>query len=344
MNPKKLQEILDRIATTRVAVLGDFCVDAYWMIDPSAAEISVETGKRTQPVKTQRYSLGGAANMAHNLVDLGVGSVSAIGVIGDDLFGRELVHLLSETGVDVEGLLVQARQWDTPVYGKPYYGEEEQQRIDFGMFNRIEADTEQRLIHQLEQTLPSVGSVIVNQQVTHGIYGKHLVCEINRIIAERPEKSFVVDSREISGAFRHAILKLNQWEATHLAGFSEPPSDESIPREKLVQYARKIARETDAKAVFVTHESRGLVAVDGAQEVDVPGIRIRGRMDPVGAGDTGTSAVAAALAASATIGEAAELANLASAVTVQKLFQCGTASPEEILAMAESPDSETNGS
>jgi rfaE bifunctional protein kinase chain/domain len=297
----------------------------------------LETGKRTQPVRTQRYSLGGASNVVHNLVDLGVGSVFAVGVIGDDLFGRELVHLLSEIGVDVEGLLVQERQWDTPVYGKPYYGEEEQQRIDFGMFNRIEPDTEQRLIQQLERTLRSVQSVIINQQLANGIYGERLVKGINRIISKHPDKSFIVDSREISGAFRKAVLKLNQWEAARLAGV-EQPSGGIIPREELLQYARKIKNQAVAKAVFITRESRGMVVYDGGPEVDVPGIQILNRIDPVGAGDTGVSAVAAALAGGATVGEAAELANFASAVTVQKLFQCGTASPEEILDIGSSPD------
>ena len=337
MDRKPLNQILDEISTTRVAVLGDFCLDAYWMIDPRAGEASLETGKRTQPVKAQRYSLGGASNVVHNLVDLGVESVCAIGVIGDDLFGRELVHLLSEIGADVEGLLIQERHWDTPVYGKPYYGEEEQQRIDFGMFNRIGPNTEQRLIQQLERTLRSVQSVIINQQLAGGIYGADLVKGINGIISRKPDQCFIVDSREISGAFRKAVLKLNQWEAARLAGV-EKPSGGIIPREELLRYARKIKDETDARAVFITRESRGMVVYDGEQEVDVPGIQLLNRIDPVGAGDAGVSAVAAALAGGATVGEAAELANFASAVTVQKLFQCGTASPEEILEIGSSPD------
>ncbi|MCK5327896.1 MAG: HAD family hydrolase, partial [Candidatus Latescibacteria bacterium] len=148
---------------------------------------------------------------------------------------------------------------------------------------------------------------------------------------------FIVDSREISGAFRKAVLKLNQWEAARLAGV-EKPSGGIVPREELFRYARKIKDKTDAKAIFITRESRGMVVYDGEQEVDVPGIQLLNRIDPVGAGDAGVSAVAAALAGDATVSEAARLANFASAVTVQKLFQCGTASPEEILEIGSSPD------
>jgi rfaE bifunctional protein kinase chain/domain len=332
-----LKEILDEVSITRVAVIGDFCLDAYWMLEPSAAEVSLETGKLTQPVKEQRYSLGGASNVVHNLVDLGVRSVFAIGVVGDDLFGRELVHLLSQIGVDVGGLLVQEERWDTPVYGKPYHRDEEQQRIDFGMFNRIEPVTEHRLIQQLEKTLNEVQSVIINQQLASSVYGEDLVKGINRIISQHPDRCFVVDSRQRSGAFRKAHLKVNQWEAARLAGV-EKPSGGIIPVEELMQYARKIKEKTAAEAIFITRESRGMVVYDSRRDVDVPGIQILKRIDPVGAGDTGVSAVAAALAGGATVGEAAELANFASAVTVQKLFQCGTASPEEILEIGSSPD------
>jgi rfaE bifunctional protein kinase chain/domain len=337
MDQKRLKEILDRVSTTRVAVIGDFCLDAYWMLEPSAAEVSLETGKLTQPVKEQRYSLGGASNVVHNLVDLGVKSVFGIGVVGDDLFGRELVHLLSRIGVDVGGLLVQEEHWDTPVYGKPYHCDEEQQRIDFGMFNQIEPDTEQRLIQQLEKALSSVQSVIINQQLPNGIYGGNLAKGINRIVSQHPDRCFVVDSRQKSGAFSKAYLKVNQWEAARLAGV-EKPSGGIIPLEELMHYARKIKDKTAAEAIFITRESRGMVVYDGRQDVDVPGIQILKRIDPVGAGDTGVSAVAAALAGGAAVGEAAEVANFASAVTVQKLFECGTASPEEILVIGSSPD------
>lgn len=50
MEKEQLQKILTDISTLKIAVLGDFCLDAYWFIDESEREISVETGQRTQPV------------------------------------------------------------------------------------------------------------------------------------------------------------------------------------------------------------------------------------------------------------------------------------------------------
>ena len=76
-----LRETLDAIPSARVTVFGDFCLDAYWLIDPDASELSVETGLPVRRVRQQRYSLGAAGNIVANLVALGVGHVRAVGLV-----------------------------------------------------------------------------------------------------------------------------------------------------------------------------------------------------------------------------------------------------------------------
>ena len=58
MTRERLEELLQLIRSVRIGVIGDFCIDAYWMIDPSLSEISVETGLPTRAVRLQRYSAG----------------------------------------------------------------------------------------------------------------------------------------------------------------------------------------------------------------------------------------------------------------------------------------------
>lgn len=326
MEISRLKQVLEDISNTGVAVVGDFCLDAYWMIDPSPVEISLETGKPTQRVKEQRYTLGGASNVVNNLAAMGAESVLAIGVIGDDLFGRELVRQLAEMGVDTGGLLIQDRRWDTPVFGKPHHEGEEQRRMDFGMYNKLEPETEQGLIEQLEKSLDSVQAVIINQQVDNSIYTQRLIKEFNRIISSHPDTYFVVDSRQNSGAFNGVYLKLNQDEAGRLAGTDE-----------LGECARNIKQKISARAVIITRGEKGLLVYDDQGLNEIPGIQISKEIDPVGAGDTAVAAIAASLGCGACPREAAEIANLAAAVTVQKLFQCGTASPEEILSVVPAP-------
>ena len=77
METGTLRGILAAVRDARIGVIGDFCLDAYWTMDPSLSEISVETRLATRPVRAQRYSLGGAGNVVSNLVAMGVGRVSA---------------------------------------------------------------------------------------------------------------------------------------------------------------------------------------------------------------------------------------------------------------------------
>ncbi len=336
MDRTRLEALLETIKTTRVAVMGDFCIDAYWILDPSGSEISLETGKPTQTIRTQRYGLGGAGNVVNNLVDLGIGQVYAVGVVGDDLYGREMKAMLAAIGVNVDGMVVQSDGWDTAVYGKPHVDREEQSRIDFGAFNAISPASEQQLIRNLETTLASAQAVILNQQIVRGINSDALIAELNRVIAAHPDRVFIVDSRHKSNQYEGAILKLNDVEAGRLVGVPREVGD-VVLLEEVHEYVAKLHERT-GRPVLVTRGGRGCVGYDGRQFCDVPGVQILTPVDPVGAGDAAVSAMAGALAGGATVGEAAELGNFAAAVTVRKLEQCGTATPAEIIEIGADPD------
>jgi bifunctional ADP-heptose synthase (sugar kinase/adenylyltransferase) len=109
MKKELLQKIIGDIKSVKIAVLGDFCLDAYWFIDESKSEISIETGQMTRPVKQQRYSLGGAGNVTNNITAMGVKDVRAFGVIGPDPFGYEMVKVMKQNGINPKNLLVQEK-------------------------------------------------------------------------------------------------------------------------------------------------------------------------------------------------------------------------------------------
>jgi bifunctional ADP-heptose synthase (sugar kinase/adenylyltransferase) len=170
MTPEHLKILLAKITKARVGVIGDFCLDAYFVQDPSHSEVSLETGLPTRTVKKQWYSLGGAANVVNNLWAMGVKNISAFGVIGRDPFGKEITDKLKDMGVSTEGLLIQSADWDTHVYTKPIEKNREQNRIDFGNFNQLQTETRSRLIQSLEKALPALDLIIISQQVLSGIH------------------------------------------------------------------------------------------------------------------------------------------------------------------------------
>jgi phosphoglycolate phosphatase-like HAD superfamily hydrolase len=84
------------------------------------------------------------------------------------------------------------------------------------------------------------------------------------------------------------------------------------------------------KTVFVTRGDRGCLVVEGKKTTLVPGLHIIEKTDPVGAGDSMLAGITAAMAGGADPVTAATFGNFAAGVTVQKLYQTGTASPDEI--------------
>jgi rfaE bifunctional protein kinase chain/domain len=328
-----IEAVLLRMRDRTVTVFGDFCVDAYWALEQGAPEVSIETGLPVKRVLAQRYSLGGAGNVVANLAALGVGSVRAVGVAGADIFGQKLRELLTVCGAATDGLL-QVADWQTMVYAKPCFGDQEDSRIDFGAFNKTPNGLIDALLAELEKAIVHSSAVILNQQVPGGLSSPQTIARINEMVARYPAVTFLVDARHYPEYYKGAALKLNMAEAARLLGeTADRAATESAAETLALRLHRRIG-----KPAFLTRGEYGLaVAVDGEVTV-IPGIQVIERTDTVGAGDTVVAALAASLAAGASPLQAATLANLAAVITVKKLQTTGTASPEEILAAAEEPN------
>ncbi|MCG3147045.1 MAG: Bifunctional protein HldE [Verrucomicrobiae bacterium] len=337
MPPRQsLENLLRALGTIRVGVIGDFCVDAYWTMDYSASEASIETGLTTRPVRRQRYTLGGAGTIVNNLVALGVGHIEVFGVVGDDPFGRELERLLEACHIGHAGLLTQTDEWDTPVYVKPLREDREENRLDFGNFNRLTDTLATELLRRLETALPELDAVIINEQIRTGIHTPFTQARLNQLFRAHPGKIFIVDARYNPAVYEHCLHKLNDREATRLTGATHQPDDLIILDE-----ARQAAQDLFTRwrqPVIVTRGARGAIAVDATGLQLVPGLHIVNPTDPVGAGDSFLAGLAAALATGRSTVEAATFGNFVAGVTVQKLFQTGTATPAEILAIGADPD------
>ncbi len=336
MDQRRIKEILAKIEHVTVAVYGDFCLDAYWMLDPRGSEVSEETGLHARAVARHYYSLGGASNVVANLAALKPKKIHVIGVIGDDIFGRELRRQFDQLGIDTTYLVVQRENFDTVTFGKPYLAEAEEPRIDFGFFNRRSAGTDRALLEGIRHALQTADALIANEQVPGSITDLSFIEKASQLFHEFGDKVVLLDSRHYGDRFQHIYRKTNDREAARLNGVQVGRED-VIPLAEVKRVRAELYQQFH-RPVFLTRGARGLLAVDSAGVHEVPGIQLLTKLDPVGAGDTVTSALALCLGAGVAPAEAAEFANFAAAVTVQKLFQTGTANGAEILAVAQDPD------
>jgi len=336
MKKQQLQKILDDITSVKIAVVGDFCLDAYWFIDETMCEISVETNQATRPVRQQRYSLGGAGNVTSNLAAMGIKDLRAFGVIGTDPFGAEMVRIMKETGIQSRNLLAQDEVWHTHTYAKPYVDEKELNRVDFGNYNQLSKKTADLLISNLIHEIPQVDIILINQQVPSGIHTDYFKNRLLEVIRKFPEKMFIVDSRNFNDYYDETIHKMNDTEAARLCGLMKSP-DEVVLHSEVVSYARMLYGRF-RKPLFITRGSKGSLTIDQSGILEVPGLMIISRVDTVGAGDSYLAGAAATLAAGYDMSIAAKIGTFVAGVTVQKLFQTGTATPEEILSIGQDPD------
>jgi len=336
MKEQRINETLARIRNVKVAVYGDFCIDAYWLLDPCGSEVSLETGLQAQAVGRHYYSLGGASNVVANLAALEPASIQVIGVIGDDIYGRELTRQLRELSVDTSYLVVQKDNFDTVAFGKPYIESKELPRMDFGFFNKRTEATDQALLKGIKNALQTADALIFNQQVPGSITSESFIDSANELFKKFGDKIVLLDSRHYGRKFRNIYRKTNDLEAAQLNNV-DVKLDDVLALADVKKYAENLYKQFN-KPVFLTRGSRGIITVDSDGYHEVPGIQLLKKLDIVGAGDTVTSALALCLGGGVCPAEAAEFANLAAAVTVQKLFQTGTASGPEILEVGKDTD------
>jgi bifunctional ADP-heptose synthase (sugar kinase/adenylyltransferase) len=147
---------------------------------------------------------------------------------------------------------------------------------------------------------------------------------VAEIASKYPELLILADSRRSLREFPKIGYKMN---AAELAAMVTATAVLDI--EQVKTQAEEVSRET-GRPVFVTLSEKGIVAANKGEAIHIPALPVRGEIDIVGAGDSVTANLTAALAAGAELRESLELAMLASSSVIHQLGTTGTASPEQM--------------
>jgi rfaE bifunctional protein kinase chain/domain len=322
-----LPALFEQISRLKVGVIGDFALDMYFDLNTQTGEGSIETGLDVHWGARPQASPGAAGNVVQNLLALGVGQVWVVGCVGPDLFGREMRHLFDRQGVRTQYLITVERGWDTCVYTKPMEAGQEANRIDFGSRNALPDEQFAHLLNSLRELLPQLDALIINGQFLHPLLTPDRLPALNDLLRQHSNVRFVADLRDSGFRMRGVTLKVNTAE---LARFQKVTLPKEPDTDWCLVHGRALAETIDGPVV-VTRGEAGILYVSQTESHAVAGLQLPSPLDTVGAGDTVVAALTASLAAGASPSQALILANLAAAVTVQKIGQTGTASPEEIM-------------
>jgi rfaE bifunctional protein kinase chain/domain len=334
MTPPRLDEILERFPSARIAVLGDFFLDKYMDIDPSLEEISVETGKPAHQVASVRCSPGAAGTVVSNLAALGAGELHAVGFTGEDGEGWELRRGLAQLGCSTDHLHATHARF-TPTYLKPRNQEVaglegEHSRIDTKNRQQTPKDIEQGIIDSLTQLAADVDAIIIMDQAEARDCGGVTAAvrdHLADLAKQHPRVIFWADSRRRIREYRNVIIKPNEFEAI---GNNDPRPGDTVDPVELQEAAGKLSETTQAP-VFITRGADGMFVTD-PEWTSVPGVQVEGETDTTGAGDSATAGCVLALCAGATCPEAALIGNLVASITVQQLATTGTAETDVLPA------------
>lgn len=323
----ELESLLKKVDGARVGLIGDLCLDMYWVSDMRLSELSRETPHYPLPVVAERYAPGGAGNVAGNLAALRPGHLAVIGLVGTDWRGDLLVKSLAECGVDGK-YVVREPGLMTNTYIKPLrrgisdvvY---EDPRLDFENRAPLSPDCERKVLAALDEAAPDLDVICVSDQMKYGCVTPAVrarLCELGRA-----GKTVVVDSRDNAAAYCDVTVKPNEVEAARAFGKGGEPG---LP--ELAELACDIAARNH-RVTLMTLGDKGCFVADEERVVRCPACEVEPPIDFCGAGDTFLAGYGALLAGGATPLQAAQVATLCSAVTIKKIGTTGTATRREVL-------------
>ena len=313
MQETELYRRFREIRPVSVVVVGDVILDEY--ISGDINRISPEAPVGVLDCSSEEYMLGGAANVAANVVKLGSRAI-LLGVTGRDPDAATLKKLLKKDGID-SGWLVSAG--DRPTIKKSRIMSRRQQllRIDRENRNPITAAIERRLMANFRKALVKADGVIISDY-DKGLLTKKLLREIIAH-ARKKGKPVVVDPKGDSfSKYRGAeIITPNRAELEKSAGMS-------LPDQKSVEKAaRRLIKKGSVSGVLATLGGDGMALFmkdgDGwffptvAREV----------FDVTGAGDTVVAVFTTSLLGGLLPEEAASLSNYAGGLQVAHLGALG---------------------
>lgn len=304
---------MERLATyihdfhrVTVLVIGDLIADHY--IWGKVERISPEAPVPIVDVQRESYMLGGAGNVANNILSL-EGKIRICGVVGHDEMGRWITHELRAQGVDTSGMIVEEAR---PTTKKTRVVAHSQHvvRFDHEQRGEISAGAQERILEYV-RTHQSQTKVLVLSDYAKGVVTRSLVKGVLEIAKENSIPVVVDPKMKHFDYYTGAtIITPNTAEASIASGITIQ-NDDSLRRA-----GETLLNQSDATAILITRGEHGMSLFErGKTVMNIPSVG-REVYDVTGAGDTVVGAMALSLASGACFSEAAAIANYAAGIVV----------------------------
>ena len=333
MDPKRFSQIAARYPKLKIAIVGDFCLDRYLEIDPERSEKSIETGRPVHNVVRVRPQPGGAGTVLNNLLALGIGRIFPVGFAGEDGDGFELLRALKADQRVHLDYFSTSHHRSTFTYTKPILVSRgkpptELSRLDIKNWTRTPVEVEKQLARNVRACSRDVDAIILLDQVDlpdTGVVTSSVRKVIREITKRDPSLLIMADSRRGLCQIPQISLKMNSLELAKAMSLRSP-----ISLEKIKSLARKHAY-IQQRPVFVTLGKKGILGCTSEGNIGfAPAHPVHGPIDVVGAGDSVTANLVAALAVGGSLTETMAISMAAASIVIHQLGTTGTATVRQI--------------
>ena len=311
-----IADILRAMSGKRVLVVGDVMLDRF--IYGRTERVSPEAPSLVLAADRQEQMLGGAANVAVNVIALGA-QCHLIGLCGTDGIARELAEEIARYPAITADLVPDPARTTTlkvrlvnPQFNTHLL------RLDWEVTAPASADVLDKLVERSVAAVAGADVVILSDYMK-GVLQRPLIAAI-AAEAEARGIPVVVDpkGRDFARYRGVSVIAPNLHEVSLALGRAVPQEEAAIE-----QAAAELTAISGCTAVVVKRSQFGVQLVDGGRTVACFPTVARRVTDVSGAGDTLVAALGMALAAKASLRDAARIANAAAGVAVAKK---GTAS------------------
>lgn len=306
-NPKKL---IARFSKVKILIIGDVMLDRYWW--GSVSRISPEAPVPVVQLEKTSLAPGGAANVAVNIAALGAIPL-LIGVVGDDDEGKFLSEILNKSNISAN-LLLKIEERPTTVKTRIVAHNQHVVRIDNEKTNFLQKEQEETLWLSIENELNKVDLVVISDYAK-GLLSRKL---LSRLITSAREnnKHILIDpkGKDYSKYAGATLLTPNRREAREACNF-----EEQLVIDDVATAGKTLISQLGLEALLITQGENGMTLFQNGEKPVHFQTKARTVYDVTGAGDTVIAALAVAMAAGASLLQAAELSNVSAGLVVEEV-------------------------
>ena len=314
---KGIKETLKKFKDLKIGVVGDYMIDEY--IIGSVNRISPEAPVPIVNVKKEKFSLGGAANVARNIAALGAKAI-CFGLVGKDMNGDKLLNALKLLSMDVSGLIISDDR-PTTVKTRIIGGSQQLLRIDWENLNHISEEIEKEILEKIKKIIKELDGVILSDY-NKGLLTPRVSKEIIKL-CKKNGKIVIVDPKP-KNVFNYVganSMTPNRKEALECLGYSE------LDNKDMEEVGKELKEKLKLDTLLITRSEEGMsLFLD--EVINIPTFA-KEVYDVTGAGDTVISLFTLGAALKIDLVEAAKIANTAAGIVVGR-SGTSTASHEEI--------------